>query len=80
MDATYSWLVWLLPAAASWPGWAVAALCATLPALACFGFVSAGPVVYVYAERIAPKSAYLLFDAQPAMMRPTVDTAEIALT
>jgi NADH-quinone oxidoreductase subunit H len=51
MDATYSWLVWLVPAAAGWPGWAVAALCATLPALACFGFVSAGPVVYVYAER-----------------------------
>ena len=51
MNATYAWLVSLFPTVATWPAWAVAALCAALPALACFGFASAGPVVYVYAER-----------------------------
>jgi NADH-quinone oxidoreductase subunit H len=51
MNATYAFLVWLFPGIATWPPWAVAVLCATPPALACFGFASAGPVVYVYAER-----------------------------
>jgi NADH-quinone oxidoreductase subunit H len=51
MDATYAFLVWLFPGLAGWPGWAVAAVSAGLPALACFTFMSLGPIVYVYAER-----------------------------
>ncbi len=51
MDATYEYLVWLLPAAASWPSWLVAAIITALPALACFMFMSLGPLIYVYAER-----------------------------
>ena len=51
MDATYAYLVWLLPAAARWPSWLVVALIAALPALACFTFMSLGPLIYVYAER-----------------------------
>ena len=51
MEATYAILVRWFPAIASWPAWAIAALSAALPALACFTFVSLGPIVYVYAER-----------------------------
>jgi len=51
MNATYAWLVSLVPEIAGWPAWAVVALSATLPALACFTFMSLGPIVYVYAER-----------------------------
>ncbi len=51
MDATYEYLVWLLPAAAQWPSWLVVAIITALPALACFMFMSLGPLVYVYAER-----------------------------
>jgi len=51
MDATHAYLVWLLPAAARWPSWLVVALIAALPALACFTFMSLGPLIYVYAER-----------------------------
>jgi NADH-quinone oxidoreductase subunit H len=51
MDATYEYLLWLLPAAARWPSWLVVALIAALPAVACFMFMSLGPLVYVYAER-----------------------------
>jgi len=51
MDATYEYLVWLLPAAARWPSWLIVALIAVLPALACFTFMALGPLVYVYAER-----------------------------
>ena len=45
MDATYEYLVWLLPAAASWPSWLVAAIITALPALACFMFMSLSPVI-----------------------------------
>jgi NADH-quinone oxidoreductase subunit H len=51
MDATYSILVGLLPELAAWPAWAVVALAAGLPAVACFTFMALGPIVYVYAER-----------------------------
>jgi NADH-quinone oxidoreductase subunit H len=51
MDATYEYLVWLVPAAAQWPSWLVVALIAALPALACFTFMALGPLIYVYAER-----------------------------
>jgi NADH-quinone oxidoreductase subunit H len=51
MDATYDYLVWLLPAAAQWPSWLVTAVITLLPALACFTFMALGPLVYVYAER-----------------------------
>jgi len=51
MDATYEYLVWLLPAAARWPGWLVVTIITALPALACFTFMALGPLVYVYAER-----------------------------
>ena len=51
MDATYAFLASLLPEIATWPAWAIVALSATLPALACFTFMSLGPIVYVYAER-----------------------------
>jgi NADH-quinone oxidoreductase subunit H len=51
MDATYRLLVWLVPEAATLPAWAVGLLCAALPALACFTFMSLGPIGYVYAER-----------------------------
>ena len=51
MNATYTFLVGLVPGIAGWPAWAVVALSAALPALACFTFMSLGPIVYVYAER-----------------------------
>jgi NADH-quinone oxidoreductase subunit H len=51
MDATYALLVSLVPEIAAWPAWAVFALTAGLPALACFTFMSLGPIIYVYAER-----------------------------
>jgi NADH-quinone oxidoreductase subunit H len=51
MDATYEILVGLFPALADAPAWLVVAIAAGLPALACFGFMGVGPVVYVYAER-----------------------------
>ena len=51
MDATYEYLAWLLPAAAAWPSWLVVAIITALPALACFTFMSLGPLIYVYAER-----------------------------
>jgi NADH-quinone oxidoreductase subunit H len=51
MDATYEYLVRLLPAAAAWPSWLVVAIITALPALACFTFMALGPLVYVYAER-----------------------------
>jgi NADH-quinone oxidoreductase subunit H len=51
MDATYDYLVWLLPGAARWPSWVVVAIITGLPALACFTFVALATLVYVYAER-----------------------------
>ena len=51
MDATYAILVGWFPEIAGWPAWALAAVSAALPALACFTFMSLGPIVYVYAER-----------------------------
>jgi NADH-quinone oxidoreductase subunit H len=51
MEATYAILVRWFPEVAGWPAWAIAVLSAALPALACFTFVSLGPIVYVYAER-----------------------------
>ena len=51
MDATYDILHRFLPQLASWPGWLLVLLLAALPALACFTFMSLGPLVYVYAER-----------------------------
>jgi len=51
MDVTYELLVRLVPALADLPSWLVVAIVAGLPALACFGFMGVGPVVYVYAER-----------------------------
>jgi len=51
MDITYDLLLKLLPAAAGWPSWLVTSLVALVPALVCFGFMSLGPVIYVYAER-----------------------------
>jgi NADH-quinone oxidoreductase subunit H len=51
MEATYAFLVQLLPGAAQWPEWLLVAVTAALPALACFTFMALGPLVYVYAER-----------------------------
>jgi NADH-quinone oxidoreductase subunit H len=51
MDATYAILVSLVPAIAAWPAWAIVLAAAGLPALACFTFMSLGPIIYVYAER-----------------------------
>jgi NADH-quinone oxidoreductase subunit H len=51
MDATYDYLVWLFPGAASWPSWIVVALITAVPAIACFTFVALATLVYVYAER-----------------------------
>jgi NADH-quinone oxidoreductase subunit H len=51
MDATYGILASWFPEIAGWPAWAVVALAAGLPALACFTFMALGPIVYVYAER-----------------------------
>ena len=51
MDATYEYLVWLVPGAAQWPSWVVVALITALPAIACFTFVALATLVYVYAER-----------------------------
>ena len=80
MDATYEMLQRFFPAIAGWPWWVVFLLVTLLPALACFTFMGLGPIIYVYAERIAPNSAYLLFEAQPAMISPTVDRLAIAVT
>ena len=51
MDATYRFLVWLVPAAAEWPGWVLGLVSAAVPAVILFTFMALGPVVYVYAER-----------------------------
>jgi NADH-quinone oxidoreductase subunit H len=51
MDATYEYLVRLLPAAAQWPSWLVVLIITALPALACFTFMALGPLIYVYGER-----------------------------
>jgi NADH-quinone oxidoreductase subunit H len=51
MDATYQYLVRLLPGAAQWPSWLVVLVVTALPALACFTFMALGPLIYVYAER-----------------------------
>jgi NADH-quinone oxidoreductase subunit H len=51
MDATYEILVGFFPALADAPSWLLTAILAGLPALACFTFMSLGPLVYVYAER-----------------------------
>jgi NADH-quinone oxidoreductase subunit H len=51
MDFTYDLLVGLFPALADAPTWVLVALIAGIPALVCFGFMGAGPVVYVYGER-----------------------------
>ena len=51
MDATYRFLVWLVPGIGALPAWAVAALCAGIPALVLFHFMALSPLVYVYAER-----------------------------
>ncbi len=51
MDVTYDLLLQLLPAAAEWPSWLLAAIAGLVPALVCFGFMALGPVIYVYAER-----------------------------
>jgi len=51
MDATYDILHRFLPQVALWPSWLLVLLLAALPALACFTFMSLGPLVYVYAER-----------------------------
>ena len=51
MDATYEILRGFFPAIAGWPSWLVLVLIAILPAIACFTFMSLGPVGYVYAER-----------------------------
>jgi NADH-quinone oxidoreductase subunit H len=51
MEATYQTLVRLFPQVAGWPSWVVVALVAGLPAIACFTFMSLGPLVYVYGER-----------------------------
>jgi NADH-quinone oxidoreductase subunit H len=51
MDATYELLLRFFPALADTPSWVLVAIAAGLPALACFGFMSVGPIVYVYGER-----------------------------
>jgi len=51
MDATYDYLVWLLPGATQWPSWVVVAVITALPAIACFTFVALATLIYVYAER-----------------------------
>jgi NADH-quinone oxidoreductase subunit H len=51
MDVTYDLLLRFIPSLAAAPSWVLVAIAAGLPALACFGFMGVGPVVYVYAER-----------------------------
>ncbi len=51
MDFSYDLLIRILPAAAGWPSWLLAAIAGLVPALVCFGFMSLGPVIYVYVER-----------------------------
>jgi NADH-quinone oxidoreductase subunit H len=51
MDASYEILLRYFPGAASWPSWVVFLLITLLPALACFTFMSLGPILYVYFER-----------------------------
>jgi len=51
MDATYAFLVGLVPEIAGWPAWAIVAISAGLPALILFHFMALTPLVYVYGER-----------------------------
>jgi len=51
MDATYAFLVGLVPEIAGWPAWAIVLLSAGLPALVLFHFMALTPLVYVYGER-----------------------------
>jgi NADH-quinone oxidoreductase subunit H len=51
MDVTYELLLRFIPSLADAPSWVLVAIAAGLPALACFGFMSVGPIVYVYGER-----------------------------
>ena len=51
MDATYAFLVGLVPEIAGWPPWAIVVLSAGLPALVLFHFMALAPLVYVYGER-----------------------------
>ena len=51
MDATYAFLVGLVPEIAGWPAWAIVVLSAGLPALVLFHFMALAPLVYVYGER-----------------------------
>ncbi|HUL76816.1 MAG TPA: NADH-quinone oxidoreductase subunit NuoH [Vicinamibacteria bacterium] len=68
MDATYATLVRFLPAAAEWPSWLVAVVIAALPALACFTFMSLGPLIYVYGERKI--SAFMQDRLRPIQVGP----------
>jgi len=51
MNATYAFLVGLLPEIAGWPAWAIVLISAGLPALVLFHFMALAPLVYVYGER-----------------------------
>jgi NADH-quinone oxidoreductase subunit H len=51
VDFTYSILVSLFPAAASWPLWLLVALCVLVPGGIIILVMALGPLLYVYAER-----------------------------
>ena len=80
MEATYVLLVRWFPEIAGWPAWAITLVSAALPALACFTFVSLGPIIYVYAERKI--SAFMIIDpgneAKPALELERVDQLRLA--
>jgi NADH-quinone oxidoreductase subunit H len=51
VDLFYQLVTQFYPAFATWPGWLVIAISVLVPAGLVIGLVSAGPVLYVYAER-----------------------------
>ncbi len=51
MDLTFRLITHFYPAFAAWPGWLVITICVLIPGGVAIGAMSAGPLVYVYAER-----------------------------
>jgi NADH-quinone oxidoreductase subunit H len=51
VDLTFRLIAHFYPAFASWPAWLIITICVLIPAGVVIGAMSAGPLLYVYAER-----------------------------